>query len=164
MYKQVAKMVPVARMYEKQLLDEGTVDEATIKEMKAQIHGHLDAAYRRSKEASYKAEDWVTPQWESIKTIDATEAKDSGVPKADLRELGIKISTLPADKNFHRLVRKIFDQRTKCIKEGKGIDWGTGEALAFASLLADGFQVRISGQDVERGTFSHRHAHVFYQD
>ena len=59
---------------------------------------------------------------------------------------------------------KIFDLRVKSIKEGKEIDWGTAEALAFATLIQDGYKVRISGQDVERGTFSHRHAHVFYQD
>lgn len=52
----------------------------------------------------------------------------------------------------------------KSVSDGKGIDWGTAEALAFATLVQDGYQVRISGQDVERGTFSHRHAHVFYQD
>lgn len=52
----------------------------------------------------------------------------------------------------------------KSIQTGKGIDWGTAEALAFASLLQEGYHVRLSGQDVERGTFSHRHAHVFYQD
>jgi len=66
--------------------------------------------------------------------------------------------------NFHRLVRKIFDTRYKTIETGKGIDWGTSEALAFATLIQDGFHVRLSGQDVERGTFSHRHAHVFHQD
>ena len=59
---------------------------------------------------------------------------------------------------------KIFTARNKSIVEGKGIDWGTAEALAFASLINDGYHVRISGQDVERGTFSHRHAHVHYQD
>ena len=66
--------------------------------------------------------------------------------------------------NFHRLVRKIFEARTASIETGKAIDWGTAEALAFASLITDGYHVRISGQDVERGTFSHRHAHVFHQD
>lgn len=71
---------------------------------------------------------------------------------------------MPKEENFHRLVRKIFDQRLKTIEDGKGIDWGTAEALAFATLVEDGFDVRISGQDVERGTFSHRHAHVFFQD
>jgi 2-oxoglutarate dehydrogenase E1 component len=54
--------------------------------------------------------------------------------------------------------------RARSIENGEGIDWGTAEALAFSSLINDGFSVRISGQDVERGTFSHRHAHVFYQD
>lgn len=88
----------------------------------------------------------------------------SGIKKDQLVELGSKISTLPEDKNFHRLVKKIFEQRLQSIQDGKNIDWGTAEALAFASLIKDGFQVRLSGQDVERGTFSHRHAHVFDQD
>lgn len=124
----------------------------------------MEAAYQKSKHDAYRSEDWVTPQWEAIKKIDAIEAKSSGVPAARLKELGLKISSLPADKNFHRLVRKIFDARVKSISDGKAIDWGTAEALAFATLIQDGYQVRISGQDVERGTFSHRHAHVFYQD
>lgn len=62
------------------------------------------------------------------------------------------------------MIRKIFEAREQSISKGVGIDWGTAEALAFATLIQDGFQVRISGQDVERGTFSHRHAHVFFQD
>ena len=76
----------------------------------------------------------------------------------------MKVSTLPADADFHRLVRKIFEARVKTIQDGNGIDWGTAEALAFTTLINDGYNVRLSGQDVERGTFSHRHAHVFYQD
>ena len=76
----------------------------------------------------------------------------------------MKITVLPEHSNFHKLVKKIFVTRQKSIETGKDIDWGTAEALAFSSLIQDGFDVRISGQDVERGTFSHRHAHVFYQD
>lgn len=71
---------------------------------------------------------------------------------------------MPADEKFHPAVKKIFDNRVKAITEGKSIDWGTAEALAFATLIDEGNHVRISGQDVERGTFSHRHAHVWYQD
>jgi len=70
----------------------------------------------------------------------------------------------PSQGTFHRLVKKIFEARQQAVSSGKNIDWGTAEALAFATLVQDGFHVRISGQDVERGTFSHRHAHVFYQD
>ena len=58
----------------------------------------------------------------------------------------------------------MFENRAKCIAEGKNIDWGTAEALAFVTLIDDGYKVRVSGQDVERGTFSQRHAHVWYQD
>lgn len=71
---------------------------------------------------------------------------------------------MPTEEKFHPAVKKIFDARVKAISEGKGIDWGTAEALAFATLIDEGNHVRISGQDVERGTFSHRHAHVWYQD
>ena len=88
----------------------------------------------------------------------------SGIPVERVRDIGTKIAKLPDQGNFHRLVKKIFDQRYQTISNGKDIDWGTAEALAFASLIEDGYNVRISGQDVERGTFSHRHAHVFYQD
>lgn len=81
-----------------------------------------------------------------------------------MKETGATITNLPAEMNFHRLVRKIFEQRKTSIDSGKDIDWGTAEALAFSTLIQDGYNVRLSGQDVERGTFSHRHAHVFYQD
>ena len=79
-----------------------------------------------------------------------------------MTELGKKISVLPENEKFHPQLMKIFAARNKSIVDGKGIDWGTAEALAFASLINDGYHVRISGQDVERGTFSHRHAHVHY--
>ena len=86
------------------------------------------------------------------------------MPVTILKDLGEKITHLPEDWDFHPQVKKIFEHRNKSIKEGKGIDWGTAEALAFSSLINEGFHVRVSGQDVERGTFSHRHAVVFHQN
>jgi 2-oxoglutarate dehydrogenase E1 component len=62
-----------------------------------------------------------------------------------LKEVGAKISHLPEDMNFHRLVRKIFEARAKSIADGKNIDWGTAEALAFATLIQDGYHVILSG-------------------
>lgn len=127
------------------------------------MRAELEAKYLMSKNLEYKAEDWVTEEWAQVKIVDDFEArKVSGVSVDRLTDIGKKISTLPEDANFHRLVRKIFDARLKNVTEGKDVDWGTAEALAFASLIQDGYNVRISGQDVERGTFSHRHAHVFY--
>jgi len=76
----------------------------------------------------------------------------------------MKIATLPENKKFHPQVAKIFKAREKAIADGTNIDWGTAEALAFATIIQEGYHVRLSGQDVARGTFSHRHAYVFYQD
>ena len=70
---------------------------------------------------------------------------------------------MPDDWEFHPQVKKIYEARRKAISEGKGIDWGTAEALAFATLIDEGFHVRLSGQDVERGTFSHRHSVLIHQ-
>ena len=86
------------------------------------------------------------------------------MPVEQIKQVGKLISNLPVGSEFHRQIVKIFEQRNHSIETGKEIDWGTAEALAFATLIQDGYKIRLSGQDVERGTFSHRHAHVFYQD
>ena len=113
----------------------------------------------------FESEDWIDNKWTEIK--DETrygKLKDTGVDLAILNEIGKKITDLPPDAKFHPQIVKIFKARHAAINEGKGIDWGTAEALAFATLIDEGNHVRLSGQDVERGTFSHRHAHVFHQD
>jgi 2-oxoglutarate dehydrogenase E1 component len=83
--------------------------------------------------------------------------KDTGVPLEQLKSIGTRINTLPNDLEVHPTIKKIYELRLKSIEEGKNIDFATAEALAFGSLLEEGFSVRLSGQDVERGTFSHRH-------
>jgi len=133
--------------------------------MKRSCWDQLEAAYAKSKSLEYKAEDWATEDWEAIKHIENyDDQKESGIAADRLLDVGDKITALPEGAEFHRLVKKIFDTRANSIKTGQDIDWGTAEALAFGTLIQDGYHVRISGQDVERGTFSHRHAHVFYQE
>lgn len=122
----------------------------------------MDEGYAKSKTLAYKAEDWMTEEWASIQKVDDSNPVVTGITPVRLQDIGQKITALPKDSEFHRLVKKIFEQRHASIVKGEGIDWGTAEALGFASLIQDGYDVRISGQDVERGTFSHRHAHVFY--
>lgn len=81
-----------------------------------------------------------------------------------LKNVGKAITTLPENFKPHRAVKKIFADRAQVIETGEGIDWGFAEALAFATLLVEGNHVRLSGQDVERGTFSHRHAVLHDQE
>lgn len=128
-------MIPVARLYERQLIEEGVMTLDECNQMRQGIIAEMEEAYKQSKSYKYKAEDWVTEEWEKIKVLDVQQAKISGVKIDRLKEVGAKISHLPEDKSFHRLVRKIFEQRAKTIAEGKNIDWGTAEALAFATLI-----------------------------
>lgn len=81
-----------------------------------------------------------------------------------LKNVGKAITTFPENFKPHRAVKKIFEQRAQMIETGEGIDWAVGEALAFATLLVEGNHVRLSGQDVERGTFSHRHSVIHDQE
>ena len=84
--------------------------------------------------------------------------QETGLPIEKLREIGHKMCSIPASFNIHKQLAKVFSARAENIKNGEGIDWATAEALAFGSLLLEGNHVRLSGQDVQRGTFSHRHA------
>lgn len=113
--------------------------------MKSVINKILEDAYVKSKTLEYKAEDWMTDEWQSIKKYDVKKDKMSGIPIDRLKDIGSKVTVLPTTGNFHRLVKKIFEARAQSIDSGKDIDWGTSEALAFASLIQDGFNVRISG-------------------
>ena len=88
---------------------------------------------------------------------------DTAASTEILREIGLKMTDLPAALNVHPRLRRVIQQRRKAIEEGVGIDWATAEHLAFASLLVEGFPVRLSGEDVGRGTFSQRHAVIYDQ-
>jgi 2-oxoglutarate dehydrogenase E1 component len=131
--------------------------------MKSKIRAELERAYEASKSHKPKIEEWKSDEWEGIKDM-SKFGKDTGLPITKVKALGEKITVLPDDWTFHPTVKRIYEARRKSVQEGKGIDWGTAEALAFATLIDEGFHVRVSGQDVERGTFSHRHAVVFDQE
>ena len=81
-----------------------------------------------------------------------------------LKNVGRAITVLPEDFKPHRAVKKVYEDRARMIETEEGLDWAMGEALAFATLLVEGYHVRLSGQDVERGTFSHRHAMIHDQE
>src|SRR5208337_5540927 len=118
---------------------------------------------------SYRANkaDWLDGRWAGFKTAgdgDDPRRGKTGVDIGALKEIGEKITTLPEGFHLHRTLNRFFESRRKSIESGVGIDWATGEALAFCSLLLDGHRVRLSGQDSERGTFSQRHSVLIDQE
>jgi len=113
-----------------------------------------------------KVTDFLEERWEGFRVAtdeDFDFSPKTGYPKKELVELGHKLATLPADKKYFRKIVKLLKDRTNML-DANALDWGMGEMLAYATLLEEGHPVRISGQDVERGTFSHRHAVVKTED
>jgi len=166
MYKTIAKHPTVDEIYTKQILEEGVFDKEQLGQLEAHIDRTFEEAYLKSKTHKFDLEDWTTPEWTKMRQNPQPGGRtiDTGVKADKIRELGTAISTLPKSGKWHRQIEKIFEARLESIVQGKGIDWGTAEALAFATLIHQDYHVRISGQDVERGTFSHRHAVVHDQD
>ena len=167
LYKAIADHPNPREIYEEQLIKEGVIDEAHAKEMKEGLNKKLDKYFDDSKkQEKVNVTNFLGDLWDDIdyaKEEDFDSSPKTGVSEKKLKELGEKLATLPEGKKIFRKVKKLFNDRLKMIEEDR-LDWGMAEMLAYATLLAEGHPVRISGQDVERGTFSHRHAVVTTED
>jgi 2-oxoglutarate dehydrogenase E1 component len=167
MYKKIRSHPSTVEIYAKKLIAESVVTEGEVEKMKADWRGRLDAEYEAS--AGYRANkaDWLDGRWAGLKTggdVEDARRGHTGLSLDTLREIGQKITHVPSDFRLHRTIQRFLDQRRKSIETGAGIDWATGEALAFCSLLLEGRSVRLSGQDCERGTFSQRHSVLIDQE
>ena len=163
LYKAIAKHPTLRDIYLNELLEKGVVDAAHGASIKAELEEKLNAEFDASKEMDKAlVEDFMADYWQNQRVAEADDFKQSpetGYNADRLTALGKAMSTLPEDKKFFRKVAKLFGDRLSMIENDK-LDWGMGEMLAYASLLDEGHPIRLSGQDVERGTFSHRHAVV----
>ncbi|PKR80085.1 2-oxoglutarate dehydrogenase E1 component [Brumimicrobium salinarum] len=167
LYKKLAKHPNPREIYKDQLLSEDVIDEAYDKKIKETLNQKLDAKYEAAKQedkvvvTNFLDEIWK--EYDFATEEDFEKIVDTTFPKDKLIELGKKLATLPEGKKIFRKVLKLFKDRIKMIENDK-LDWGMAEMLAYATLLVEGHPVRVSGQDVERGTFSHRHAVVKTED
>ena len=180
MYKVINKKMKnndvVVENYKKKLLAEKVLTETEIKEMEHRIRTMMSDNYELSAnkediEAELKAE-WLGNNWVGIKGKDADDigqevtgiSKDTALYIAD----SLSPAKFPPNLAVHRKLKKILDDRAHAVLHDDGIvghiDWGTAEQLAYASLLLEGVHVRVSGQDCERGTFSHRHCVIHDQE
>jgi 2-oxoglutarate dehydrogenase E1 component len=157
MYKNISHHPNVLKIYEDKIISQGVAAEE-CKKIKEKIDGLLEKYYQDASQNQYDSRDWVPGRWENFMVKKYSAPQDTGLPIQKLRVLGEKISTIPSNFNAHNTLQKIYKERLNSIVDGKNIDWATAEALAWAHLLDEGYTIRLTGQDVERGTFSHRHA------
>lgn len=167
LYKAIAKHPNPRDIYLAQLVKEGFISKEEEAQMKEKFHLVLEDDFVKSKQIEKaQVKHFLNRTWAGYspaKDADFEKSIDTGVDANKLRELGEKITNLPADKNYFRKITKLMDDRREMIL-GDNLDWGSAEMLAYATLLEEGHPVRVSGQDVERGTFSHRHAVVKTED
>ena len=167
MYKKIATHASVLDVYSKRLIAENVMTEAEIDKAKADWRAKLDIELEAGTSYKPNKADWLDGKWAGFKTVgedDDPRRGITGVDVAVLKDIGRKITRVPDGFRVHRTVQRFLDNREKAIENGVGIDWATGEALAFCTLMLEGHRVRLSGQDSERGTFSQRHSVLFDQE
>lgn len=167
LYKALASHPSPYEIYTKELITSGVIDQAHADELAQQLTNTLGERFDASKKKEkVNVTNFLGDLWDGYdyaQDADFDASPNTGVDKKKLLELGKKLATLPEGKKIFRKVHKLFKDRLQMLEKDQ-LDWGMAEMLAYATLLTEGHPVRISGQDVERGTFSHRHAVVKTED
>ncbi|MEO9133200.1 MAG: 2-oxoglutarate dehydrogenase E1 component, partial [Sphingomonas sp.] len=162
MYDRIRQHPPVSALYGKRLIDQGVVDQAwmdeNIKQFTTLLEGEFEAG------AAYKPNkaDWFAGRWSGLHAPADSESGrrnvETGIEPKLFDSIGRTLTTVPDNLTIHKTLARVIDAKREMFKSGANFDWATGEALAYGSLLSEGYGVRLSGQDSGRGTFSQRHA------
>ena len=161
MYKAIKARKTTRTLYAERLAAEGSVTAAQAQEMLDRYNETLEAAYKGAQSYKVNKADWLEGHWTGLGQAtqeDEHEEKATAAPLAQLREVGAALGRPPENFDLNPKILRQLEAKQQMIDSGEGIDWATGEALAFGTLLLDGHRVRLSGEDVQRGTFSQRHA------
>src|SRR3954449_13330543 len=167
MYKKIAAHPSTLELYSRRLISEGVLTEGEVEKAKADWRARLDAELEAGSGYKPNKADWLDGKWAGFKIADQEEDARRGVTGVDitaLKDIGRKITKVPDGFRVHRTIQRFLENRAKAIDGGTGIDWATGEGLAFCTLLKENHHVRLSGQDSERGTFSQRHSVLIDQE
>ncbi len=159
MYKKIRQQPSVISIYAKRLADEGIVKQAEAEKIRADFWDSLETEIEASEGFRPNKADWLDGRWSGITLAEEGPRRGrTGVDIDTLKRIGRKLTEAPPGFTPHKTIERLLANRRKMIEDGRGIDWSMAEALAFGTLLEEGFPVRLSGQDVERGTFSQRHS------
>jgi 2-oxoglutarate dehydrogenase E1 component len=164
MYAKIKNQKPTRELYAARLIEQGIVTAAEVEVEVKQFEDFLESEFEAAKSYKPNKADWLDGVWAGLGLPEGEDRRgDTNLSLEKLKDLGEKITTIPADLTIHKTVERVVQARQKMVEAGENVDWALGEHLAFASLLDEGFPVRLSGQDSCRGTFSHRHSHFVDQ-
>ncbi|MDI3336667.1 2-oxoglutarate dehydrogenase E1 component [Defluviimonas aestuarii] len=159
MYKRIKTHKTTLQLYTERLVRDGLIPEGEIEDMKAAFQAHLNEEFETGKNFKPNKADWLDGRWSHLdrEGEEYTPGK-TAITKKLLAEIGTALTRVPDGFDIHKTVARQLDNKAEMFKSGTGFDWATGEALAFGSLLTEGYPVRLAGQDCTRGTFSQRHS------
>jgi 2-oxoglutarate dehydrogenase E1 component len=164
MYQRIRSHPGVMRLYAQRLEQEGVVTKADIDAMHAELHQRMDEAQTRTRgQPVDPSPDPFKQAWAGLREDYSDAPVETGVPEKSLRAIAARLSHLPDGFTPHKNIARLLKSRAE-LGATAGVDWALGELLAFGSLLLEGHPIRLTGQDVERGTFSHRHVVVNCQE
>ena len=162
MYRLIRSHPTTLQIYSDKLIAEGLVTQGEVDKMRGDWRQRLEAEYEAGQAYSPNKADWLDGRWMGFKAsqdvVEDDRRGDTGYDVDRLKQIGERITAAPQGFEIHKTILRFLDNRRNAIASGEGVDWATAEALAFGALLDEGFPVRLSGQDSERGTFSQRHS------
>ncbi|NBB80351.1 MAG: 2-oxoglutarate dehydrogenase E1 component [Verrucomicrobia bacterium] len=161
LYKKIAELPKIGKSLAKSLIDSGEFTKAEVETIESDFHKRLETSFDSAKAAENKKSDPFAESNAKRQPPYNFKGFDTRVPKDTLEMIAEQLAHVPDGFKANRKIIRQLNAKLKAFKENTGIDWGMGEALAFGSLLLDGTPVRLSGQDCERGTFSHRHSVLY---
>ncbi len=163
MYEKIKELITPAMVYKEQI--SSVVNPKILEDIEQRVHKEIEEEFEKSKTYKPKEADWLGKLWGNIKILeDAREMfnfKGTQISQDTFDKVGGAISSVPEGFEINSKIKRLLETRQKTLLSGKDIDWGTAELLAYGSLMLEGHNVRLSGEDCERGTFSHRHS-VYY--
>ncbi|WP_170406756.1 2-oxoglutarate dehydrogenase E1 component [Ruegeria arenilitoris] len=165
MYKKIKTHKTTLSLYTERLVKDGLIPEGEIEDMKAAFQAHLNDEFEAGKDYKPNKADWLDGRWSHLdKNKEEYVRGDTAITPDTLAEVGKALVTVPDGFALHKTVGRLLEHKKQMFETGEGFDWATGEALAFGSLLTEGYPVRLSGQDATRGTFSQRHSGFINQE
>jgi 2-oxoglutarate dehydrogenase E1 component len=164
MYQAIGRHPSVRKLYAQRLVEEKLLTQNEADQVEKDFMAYLEDEFQAANSYKPNKADWLEGAWSGMETASGDDRRgETAVPLEKLREIGLKLCDMPEGLDVNRKLVRQLEDRKKRLEAGENLDWATGEALAFGTLLIEGYPVRLSGQDSGRGTFSHRHAVVIDQ-